>query len=476
MRRTWWRAFLGTISCRSRTVRSLAPWAVTAACLAGAPAAAQPADVLPLTLEDAVARALATSEEVDAARARQALAEGQITQVRAGALPQLRANLGYTRTLASIFDNITLPFPELENGNGLGALPFGRPNVWNTTFQFSQPLYAGGRVRTALDVARYVRRAAALEIDEAEADIALQVRRAYFQVAISEDLVIIVREAYDLADAQLRQVELFRQQGTASDFDVLRARVERDNLEPPIIEARNARRLAELELKRLINVPPGQPIQVATRLDPVLADVDERVLREALDRRAALQALDQVIAAREGAVRIARSARLPSVDASGTFSFQAFPNTPSPVPADWRRDWAVSVNVSLPILDGRRAAGETQQAEAELWQARLQRAQLREGIELEFEAALGEFEAARAQIAARRATVGQARRALELAELRFRTGLATQLEISDARLLLRQAQVNETQALSAFLTTLARLERASGGGVALLEPRLGGTR
>jgi outer membrane protein len=286
----------------------------------------------------------------------------------------------------------------------------------------SQPLYAAGRVRTALDIARNVRRAATLEIEEAEADIALQVRRAYFQLGIAEEFVTIASEAYDLADAQLKQVELFRQQGTVSDFDVLRARVERDNLEPPIIEARNARRLAELELKRLVNVPASQPIVVTTRLEPVVEDVDRDALRDALARRAGLRALDEAIAAREGAVRIAQAARRPSVDFRGLFSFQAFPLAPLPPMRDWRRDWSVSVNLSLPILDGGRAAGETLQAETELRQVRLQRAQLREALELELEAALAEFEAARAQIQARRATVEQARRATELAELRFRSG------------------------------------------------------
>jgi outer membrane protein TolC len=128
------------------------------------------------------------------------------------------------------------------------------------------------------------------------------------------------------------------------------------------------------------------------------------------------------------------------------------------------------------VLDGGRSAGEVQQARADLQQARLQRAQVREGLEIELEAALAKFEASRAQIAARRATVAQARRATELAELRFRSGLATQLEISDARLLLRQSQLNETQALSAYLTTLARLERASGGEIPLVTSRLAGAR
>src|SRR5690606_15892908 len=97
-----------------------------------------------------------------------------------------------------------------------------------------------------------------------------------------------------------------------------------------------------------------------------------------------------------------------------------------------------------------------------------QRDQVREGLEVELEAALGEFDAARSQIAARQATVEQARRTLELAELRFASGLATQLEISNARLLLEQARVNEAQALYNYLNALARLERVSGGEIPLV--------
>jgi outer membrane protein len=439
------------------------------------PAAAQEPP-LALSLESAVARAVALAEEVEFARTQRTSAEAQIQQVRAGVLPQLSASVNYTRTLASLFQDLRFPMPEDDDeGNGdnpFAALPFGQPNTWNATLQVSQVLYAAGRVRTALGIAENMREATTLEIAEAESDIALQVRRAYFQLGIAGEFVTIASEAYDLANAQLAQVELFRQQGTVSDFDVLRARVERDNLEPPIIEARNARRLAELELKRLVNVPASQPIVLTTRLEPAVEDVDRGALRDALERRAGLRALDQVIAAREGAVRIAQAAKKPSVDFRGFFSFQAFPSAPLPPIRDWRRDWSVSVNLSLPILDGGRAAGETLQAETELRQVRLQRAQLQEALELELEAALAEFQSARAQIQARRATVDQARRATELAELRFRSGLSTQLETSDARLLLRQAQVNETQALSAYLTTLARLERASGGEIPLVSTRL----
>lgn len=434
--------------------------------LVGRVEAQTPTDPLSLTLDQAVTRAVATSEEVRAARAQQALAESQVVQTRAGAFPQLNATVSYNRTLASIFDGISLGGPVDEDveipEDDAPVLPFGRPNTWVAGLSVTQPLYSGGRISAGLRIASNVRRAAELEVLEAEADIALQVKSAYLQAVLAQDLVGISEEAYALANAQLEQVELFQQQGTASQFDVMRARVERDNLEPAIVEAANAQRLAELNLKRLINLPAEQPLDLLTPLEPVMAEVDREALREALVERPALEALEEVVEAREGAVRVARAARLPSVGGSANFAYQAFPEDIVPTDATWMRDWSIGFQVSIPIFSGFRTTGAIQQANAELVQAQLQRDQVREGLEVEMEAALGEFEAARAQIEARQSTVEEARQTLELAELRFATGLTTQLEISNARLLLEQARVNEAQALYDYLNTLARLERVSG--------------
>lgn len=454
--------------------------ALAALLVAAMPVAAQEAapDTARLTLEAAVERGVELSEEVRSTRAQRRIAEGQVVEARAGALPQVTANLGYNRTLASIFDDISFDFGNGENGeNGddespFGALPFGRPNVWTASLQITQPVYSGGRVGTALRIARQVRLAADLEVQESETEIALQVRTAYLQAVLADEFVAISREAYDLAGAQLAQVELFRQQGTASEFDVLRARVERDNLEPTIIEAANARRIAELNLKRLINIPADQPIALVTELDPRIADVDRAALYEAIERRAALRALDAAVAAREDAVRIVRSDRLPTLGAVANFGYQAFPEQVTPFDTPWRRDWTLGMQLSWPVFDGFRTQGRVQQARGELEQTRLQREQVREGIALELEAALGEFEAALAQIEARRATVGEARRTLELAELRYRSGLATQLDISSARLLLEQARVNEAQSLYNYMDALARLERVTGGEIPLVAQRL----
>ncbi|HEU5321504.1 MAG TPA: TolC family protein, partial [Methylomirabilota bacterium] len=71
-------------------------------------------------------------------------------------------------------------------------------------------------------------------------------------------------------------------------------------------------------------------------------------------------------------------------------------------------------------------------------------------------------ERARSLLAARRETVRQAKRAQQLAGVRYANGMATQLEVSDARVLAQQAEVNEVQATRDYLVALAQLERALG--------------
>ena len=91
-----------------------------------------------------------------------------------------------------------------------------------------------------------------------------------------------------------------------------------------------------------------------------------------------------------------------------------------------------------------------------------------EGLEMEMAAALAEYRRSQAQIRVTEETVALAERTLELADVRFANGLSTQLEVSDAALLLDQARVNHVQALHDYVKALAQIERTSGGQIQLL--------
>jgi outer membrane protein TolC len=183
-----------------------------------------------------------------------------------------------------------------------------------------------------------------------------------------------------------------------------------------------------------------------------------------LSNRAAVQAAERQVRMRELGVRIARGAFFPDVSVNMNYGRLAYPLEPfafSGMP--WRTDWSAGINVRIPIFDGLRRNAELDRARVELSNARLQLAQLREGVQIQYQHAIGERRRAQEEISARQQTVTQAQRVYDLTVLRYERGLATQLEVSDARLALLQARTNLAQALSDFYVAEATVNRATGG-------------
>lgn len=461
------------------------------------------ADTVVLTVSSAVDSALARSEEVAAARARVAGASAQFRVARSAALPQINTQLAYTRTLRSVFQDagggFTLPDslrfePDttgtlqervryLERrvpsaafgalGDLFSDLPFGNEHTWIAGLTVSQPVFTGGRIRSSIQLAGHGEDAAVAGYEETAAEVVLEVRQAYYDAALAREAAAIVEASVELASEHLSQVRLRLDAGRASELEALRAEVELENLRPQLVQARNQEQLAMLNLKRLTNVPVETELVLATPLVPEEAGqaaVPEmpglEAVTTALQNRAAVRAAESQVEMREEQADIARAAYFPSISLTGTLSRQAFPSSLGlPTDLDWRDDWTVGFAIQWPLFQGLRRNAELDAARAQVQEAKLQLNQLLEGVRIDYESALGELRRSRTQIAAARRTVEQAERVYDLTELRFEEGLATQLDISDARLALQQARLNEVQAYHDAYVALARVERAMGTAV-----------
>jgi outer membrane protein len=452
------------------------------------------ADSQPISLETAIERAVGQSQEVRLARAQVQLAEAQVGAARADIFPQLDGRVAYTRTVASPFSGgggFTIPdslrfepdpsapladrVAYLEDhaetaglaglGSLFGNLPFGQANAYTAAITGSQTLFSGGRLGAGLRIAREFLSAARLNLQEQTAEIELQVRSAYYRARLAQELVSISHAALEQGERFLRSERLRRDAGTGSELDVLRAEVSVANLRPQLIEAENSAEVATLDLKRLIDVPLDRDVALTTPLDvpTTLADVDSAAaITDRLSRRASIEAQERQVAIREAQVRIARSAYFPTLSLSLNFGGQIFPSQVFRLDEPWRRDIFASLSLSMPIFNGLRTRSEVAQAQVAVEQERLRLAQLRESVQLSYERARGERERARSSIAARQLTVTQAQRVYDLTVLRYEQGLASQLEVSDARLSLLQARTNLAQAVADFHIANATLARAIG--------------
>jgi outer membrane protein TolC len=436
--------------------------AVTTPAFAQRPA--PPLDTLRLSLEEAVTSGLRVADEVRLAAAQADIAEASVDAARASLLPQLRINSAYTRTFES------------ARGNAVGSV-FNQPNTYSASANVSQTLFQGGRLVATARAAGALAQASRLNAEEQRAAFTVAIQRAYLGALLAERLVELQETNLTLASSRLAQVQQFHQAGRAAQYDVLRAKVERANIEPAAIEARNERDLAHLELKRLLNVPLEQPLALTTVIDPnaaqtfVAAYLDSAVVPD----RPALRAAELVARSRRLAITAARAEFLPTVTAFFQTGFMAFPPPGFGFPSQrgsvdslrrqnggWFEDRNMGIQFSWPLFDGLRAKAAIALARAQVRIAELELRQEQEQVGVEVALARAELRRARSVFDGRRETSTEAQEAFRLASLRYSRGLSTQLEVSDAQLALLTAESGQARATYDLYLATAELARALG--------------
>jgi outer membrane protein TolC len=446
------------------------------ATLALAQGPALPTDTVRLSLEEAVTTGLRVADEVRLSTAQADIADAQVEAARASLLPQLRINSAYTRTFES------------ARSNAVSAV-FNQPNTYTLNGNLSQTLFQGGRLLATARAASNLAKASHLDAEEQRALFTVALQRAYLGALLAERFVELQETNLQFAASRLTQVQQFQAAGRAAQYDVLRAKVERANIEPLAIQARNDRDLAHLELKRLLNIPIERPLALTTTIDPEAAQtlVASYLDSTALPDRAALRSAELVARSRRLAITAARAEFMPSVTAFFQSGFQAFPPPNAGFPSQrgfvnvvpcaptapatqvcraqnggWFEDRSMGLQFSWPVFDGLRAKSAIELARAATRIADLELRQEREQVAVEVARGRAELRRAKAVFDARRQTQSEAQEAFRLASLRFSRGLSTQLEVSDAQFALLTAEGGEARATYDLYLAVAELARALG--------------
>ena len=430
-------------------------------------------DTIRLSLEDAISSGLRVADEVHLSAAQAQAADAQLDLARSNLLPQLRLASAYTHTFESARSSAVSPV-------------FNQPNTYSASANLSQTLFQGGRLIATARAASALANAADLDVREQRALFTVSIQRAYLNALLADRMLELQQTNLQLASSRLTQVQQLQAAGRAAQYDVLRARVERANIEPLEIQARNDRDLAYLEVKRLLNFPVDQPLVLTSAVDPagaqalVVAYLDSTALPD----RAALRSAELSAQSRHFAITAARADLFPTISAFFQMGYQAFPPPSFGFPSirgaraaefcpvggtatacqngGWFEDRSLGLQFSWPIFDGFRVKSALEAARAATRIADLQLQQTREQISVEVARARAELQRAKAVFDARRETSGEAQEAFRLASLRFTRGLSTQLEVSDAQLALLTAESTAARATNDLYLATAELARSLG--------------
>ena len=434
-----------------------------------------------LSLEEALDLVLAQSAEVRLASAGVEQAAAEQLVARSQLYPQISATAGYTRTLKSQYSGLGNSSSEPDSG-GQGApadtssnasffddLPFGQKNQYSLGLSLSQNLFAGGRLVAQKRAANARYRSASLQLAMARAQALLEVTRRYYDALLAEELALIADSSLVQAEGVLSLTETTWKEGQKSEYELLRARVVRDNQLPLVLQRHSERDQAHLRLKELLALALDDSLSLTTGPETPLPRFALAADTSAA-RRVPVRQAHEGVAGTEALLRAARGERLPALNFNSRYSPVAYPRSGLPGKGDFRSDWTVGLSLSLPLFTGRRLAGSEGVARSQLVVARTRLDQARQAATLEARVVHRDLAQAAASLQATATTVEQARRACGIAQLRYQEGLSTQLELSDARLLLDQALANQARAACNLqvartrLSLLSELPLSGGGG------------
>jgi outer membrane protein TolC len=339
----------------------------------------------------------------------------------------------------------------------------GRDNTYSTGFNASVPLV----MPTLWKSIKLSDNQILQNVEAARANklsLVNQVKNAYYALLLAEDSKRAIEENH--ATAQFN-ADVFQKKfdlGTASEYDVLRARVEVTNLEPSIIEADNAIETLELQLKVLMGMDVRTDFKPSQKLDDFKIQMYNDVLATdtSLVNNTSLKSLDLQTDYLKKSLDVTRMAWYPTLNGSFNYMWNSMSNGSPFKNFDWHPSSSVGLTLTLPLFTGGQRLYKQRQAEVALREMRWQRENLQRSLQMQVQTQMNLINRTVKQIESNEAGVRQATKANDIMEQSFKMGVGTFIQLLDTEDALLYARLSYYQAIHDYLVAQSNLEYLLG--------------
>lgn len=417
-----------------------------------------------LSLEDALARGKATAPRIAEAKARREAADATVTSRESLKMPSLSATAGYQRT--NHVDEYGIP----QAGGGTKIIFPDIPNNYRGRADASVPIYTSGRTDALIAGATLDRKAAEADVRTAEADVALDVARAYWALVTARESTRVVEQGLARLDAYVSDVKARVDTGFLPPNDLLSAQAQRARQKVSLIQATNAAAIAQADLCRLVgldldaNIVTSSPLLTPVPSEASLATMTVKALTEtAQSGRSERDALTiRADSARQAGIAAA-AAMKPQIGVAGGFE-ESRPNARIvPRVDEWRASWEAGISLTWQIFDGGRSKADRAAATAQAVALERRRDDFDAMLGVELRQRRLDVDSGWAALNASADAIAAATEARRVVEERFKAGVATSTDVLDAQTALLEAELERTRLAAALRLSEARLLRALGG-------------
>jgi outer membrane protein TolC len=418
----------------------------------GVPTGMATAEVLPLSLTDAIERGLAHNLALLLATDSVQAARGARLEALSEVLPHLDGHLSATRQKINL---------EAFGFTGLPGIPLlvGPFNVVDARIGVSERLFDFEALQKEraeserTDAARYA------EKDTRDL-VVLACGSLYLRALADSSRIDAARAQLQTAEALEQLASDRKQSGLVPAVDLLRAQVQVKARRQQLIVAENRFAVSKLQLARMIGLPLGQEFRLTDAFGdhPLSVPALEAALAQAYANRADWQAVQAQVRAAEAARRSAWGAALPALDVNADYGAigASF--------SDAHATYTLGATLKVPLFEGGKVKSKLLKADADLSMRRAQAEDLRGRIDFDVRTAVLDLTAAIERTEVARSGLELAGEQLHQAQDRFAAGVATNVDVVQAQEAVAAAA--ESAIASLYDAGLARAETLRALGIA----------
>lgn len=407
-----------------------------------------PGTPTPLSLKDAQALALKNNPQISVARLT-ALASHEVAR-------QVRSNLWPTVTA-------DLTGVDADPGTRITAGALNNPAVYQRAAAgatASQLLTDFGRTTNLVSSANLAAKAENQNAAATKEQILLAVDQAYYNALQTQAVLTVAQQTVSDRQTVADQVGALFKNKLKSELDFSFANVNLAQAKLLLLDAQNNVNAAQASLSAVLGFSTLQNFQLApdaTALNPPQGNVDD-LISTAFAVRPEILSLEFQSESAKKFQTAERDLLLPDIRALGTAG-----DAPVRNPIISSTYWAVGVNVEIPLFNGFLFTAREREAalRAQATDERLR--DLRDRISRDVRTSWLNATTAYDRLAVTQQLLEQANLALNLAQARYKLGLGSIVELSQAQLQQTQAQITNAQAGYDYRLSLAVLQYQTTG-------------
>lgn len=411
-----------------------------------------------LTLDEAIELALEKNYDAQTAKLEVKKAEARKSEAIGYALPSLSINASYINN--PIKPKFFLPNFANPESKELVPVEIGANNAFTASAELTQVLF-NSAVLTGIGTAKIYHDVSKEQYKSALNKTIANVRRTFYAVLLASGVVDVMETTIGNARRNLVSVELMYKEGFIPEFDLIRARTSVQNLEPELLNARNTYNNLLNTFKLVLAIDVRDSIELIGNIEevkvtfPDIKDVYEELKKINYD----LRAMEKLKQLNNEMINIYESEYYPTLVLFGNYQYQGQSNT-----WDFQtvNSASVGLGLSLSLFQGLQTNNRVQQAKIEYLTTNERYNQLFESIKLGLNNSYQRLNFAKEKIKAVTGNIEQAARGFEIAEIRYKEGIGSQVEIYDANTALANANLGYIQAIYDYLDAVIEIESFMG--------------